>query len=378
MRVCIVYDCLFPYTIGGAERWYRNLAEWVASRGHEVTFLTRRQWDPGAEPAIPGVRVVVVAPSSDLYADGRRRIAPPLAFGLGVLVHLLRHGSRYDVVHTASFPYFSLLAAGWAARVRRFRLLVDWHEVWTRAYWRAYLGPLGGEIGWRVQELCLRVPQVAFCFSRLHAGRLSAAGLEPVVLEGQYAGPAGGGEPAPAEPVVVFAGRHIPEKRVRAVVPAVALAQKELPGLHAVVYGDGPERDEVLRQIAGAGLEEVVSAPGFVEAERLERSLETALCLLLPSSREGYGLVVLEAAARGTPTILVRGADNAATELVEEGVNGFVAPSASAADLAAKIAEVARAGHALRESTAAWFREHAERLSLERSLEIVAGVYGHG
>jgi hypothetical protein len=27
MRICVVYDCLFPHTIGGAERWYRNLAE---------------------------------------------------------------------------------------------------------------------------------------------------------------------------------------------------------------------------------------------------------------------------------------------------------------------------------------------------------------
>ncbi|HXW59667.1 MAG TPA: hypothetical protein VEJ23_09355 [Solirubrobacteraceae bacterium] len=27
MRARVVYDCLFPYTVGGAERWYRNLAE---------------------------------------------------------------------------------------------------------------------------------------------------------------------------------------------------------------------------------------------------------------------------------------------------------------------------------------------------------------
>ena len=52
-----------------------------------------------------------------LYEEsGRRRILPPLVFGLGVLWHLLPHGSRYDVVHTASYPYISLLAA---AAVRR-------------------------------------------------------------------------------------------------------------------------------------------------------------------------------------------------------------------------------------------------------------------
>ena len=37
VRVCIVYDCLFPYTIGGAERWYRNLAERLAAAGNDVT-----------------------------------------------------------------------------------------------------------------------------------------------------------------------------------------------------------------------------------------------------------------------------------------------------------------------------------------------------
>jgi len=47
MRICIVYDCLFPYTIGGGERWYRNLAERLAHEGHEVTYLTLRQWDRG-------------------------------------------------------------------------------------------------------------------------------------------------------------------------------------------------------------------------------------------------------------------------------------------------------------------------------------------
>src|SRR5919201_5370502 len=90
VRVCIVYDCLYPYTIGGAERWYRNLAERLASDGHEVTFLTRRQWPRGDEAVVKGVRVVAVSPRTGLYARGRRRILPPLLFGLGVLVHLLR------------------------------------------------------------------------------------------------------------------------------------------------------------------------------------------------------------------------------------------------------------------------------------------------
>src|SRR4051794_30344665 len=141
MRICVLYDCLFPHTIGGAERWYRDIGRRLAADGHDVTYVTLRQWDRGVDPDFQGVKVVTAGPQMELYGpEGQRRIAPPLLFGAGVLGHLLRHGGRYDVVHTASFPYFSLLAAGVARRIHRFGLVVDWHEVWTRAYWEGYLG----------------------------------------------------------------------------------------------------------------------------------------------------------------------------------------------------------------------------------------------
>ena len=374
--MCLVYDCLFPFTVGGGERWYRRLAERLSAEGHEVTYLTLRQWPRGADPGVAGVLVLPVGPRLRLYTrSGRRRIGPPLVFGLGVLAHLARRGRRYDVVHTASFPYFSLLAAGLLRRAGGFRLVVDWHEVWTRAYWRDYLGAVGGWIGWRVQRACARIPQRAFCFSRLHASRLRAEGLrgEVTVLEGEFAG----GAEAQVEPYVdsdapvVFAGRHIPEKRVPALVPAVAL----VPGLRAQIYGDGPERERVLALIGALGVADRVSAPGFVDADAIDAALRGALCLVLPSRREGYGLVVVEACAAGTPAVVVADPDNAATELVEEGVNGFVAPSASPEDLAAAIRRVRDAGAELRASTAAWYAANARRLSLADSLERVAEAY---
>ena len=376
MRVCLVYDCLFPHTVGGAERWYRGVAERLAAEGHEVTYLTLRQWDRGADPGVPGVRVVAAGPRLALYTrSGRRRIGPPLVFGVGVLWHLARRGRRYDVVHTASFPYFSLLAAGFLRRRGRYRLVVDWLELWTLSYWRDYLGRIGGWVGWRVQRACVRVPQRAFCLSELHAARLREEGLrsDVTVLRGIYAAPHPDAQveayvdPGP----VVFAGRHIAEKRVPSLIPALA----RLPDVRAEIYGDGPEREQVLSLIRSHGLEERVSAPGFVPHEQVDAALRSALCLVLPSRREGYGLVVVEACAAGTPAVVVADPDNAATELIEEGVNGFVAASDSPEDLAAAIVRVREGGAALRASTAGWYRANARRLSLEDSLERVAEAY---
>ncbi len=406
MRICLVYDCLFPYTVGGAERWYRNLAERLAKEGHEVTYLTLRQWERGEEPRIDGVDVVAVGPRMALYtADGRRKIAPPLVFGLGVLWHLLRNGRRYEVVHTCSFPYFSLLAAAAARPVGRYGLVVDWHEVWSRTYWREYLGGIGGAVGYAVQLLCARIPQQAFCFSRLHARRLRAEGLrgEPTVLEGEYAGTLDTPTAHPAEPLVVFAGRLIPEKQAPLAVAAFALAARRIaaseprgesgsraqtlgesgpapggapePMLRGEFYGDGPEREALERAIEEHGVGQIASAPGFVDASRIDEALTKAMCMLSTSRREGYGMVVIEAAARATPSVVVAGEDNAAVELVREGVNGVVAPTADPEAIAAAIVRVHEAGMAMRESTAKWFEQNARRLSLESSLRAVLASY---
>jgi glycosyltransferase involved in cell wall biosynthesis len=382
MRICMVYDCLFPYTVGGAERWYRNLAERLVADGHEVTYLTRRQWKRGTKLDLdPRIRVVSVGPRLELYTEsGRRRILPPLVFGAGVLWHLLRHGRRYEVVHTCSFPYFSLLAAALVRPLWRFGLVVDWFEVWSRSYWYDYLGGVGGRVGALVQRACVAVPQRAFCFSELHARRLREEGLRGgiTVLRGLYTGPTEPARASEGDPLVMFAARLIPEKRVALGVAAVAAAVARIPGLRAVFYGDGPEKGALLAAIAKHRLGEVVSAPGFAEAALVDADQRRALCMLLPSRREGYGLVVVEASARATPSVVVADEDNAAVELISEGQNGMVVQSDDPEAIADAIVKVHEAGLAMRESTARWFAENAEQLSLESSLQRVLESYDRG
>jgi glycosyltransferase involved in cell wall biosynthesis len=374
VRVCIAYDCLFPWTVGGAERWYRALAERLVAEGHEVTYITRLQWEPGAEPEIPGVRVVAVSRADPLYDDdGRRRIGPPLRFGAGVLRHLLRHRRSYDAVHLCSFPFFSLIAARLALAGSGVPVAVDWFEVWSRGYWEEYLGRAAGLVGHLIQRLCVLLTPRAFVFSELHERRLRDEGLrgDVVRLRGLWGGdPADVPEPRPAaQPsTVVFAGRHIPEKRAATIPAAMAL----LPDHRAQILGDGPERNAVLAEVARLGLSERVDVPGFVDASEVADAMATATCLLLPSVREGYGLVVVEAARLGTPSVVVAAPDNAAVELVEEGVNGIVAPDGSPEALVAAV----RAAAPLRGSTAAWFRSRARELSVDGSLDAVLAAYG--
>jgi len=380
VRIAIVYDCLYPHTVGGAERWYRSLAERLALR-HQVTYITRRQWSRGAMPDAPaGVRVVAVSGGTQLYTpSGRRRIVPPLRFGCGVLWHVLRHRGDYDVIHTCAFPYFPLIAAHLATACGGPPVVADWLETWSDEYWRTYLGGLRGRLGAAVQRLCMRLTKQACVLSALQAARLVEGGYKgkALILRGVYAGPTAPQECEPRrEPLVVYVGRHIPEKRVVAIPAAIAAARARIPGLRATIFGDGPDRQRVVAEIQRLRLQEVIQCPGFVPWEQVDATLRRALCLLLPSEREGYGLVVVEAAARGTPSIVVRAPDNAATELVDHEENGWVADSAAPHALASAIEAVHAAGPALVQRTHAWFAKNAPRLRLDGTINQLEALYG--
>lgn len=374
MRIAVVYDCLYPYTVGGAERWYRCLADHLA-KANDVDFVTRDFWGTDG-PADEKFNAVTVCPAGELYTQsGRRRILPGLRYGWGVFLHFLRNPRRYEIVSTASIPSFGLLATWLALRLRRSdtKLVVDWHEYWAKEYWVTYLGQFAGHIGFIMQAMAFRISDASITFSQAVTDRLQGAGYEKEIfrLPGLYDGPIDVDveERAATPPCVVFLGRLIPEKRATYIPAAIASAKRQIPDLKAKIFGDGPDRPAIQRRISELKLEEEIECPGFVEQNIVEIALNQALCLLFPSKREGYGLVVVEAASHGVPIVVTKHPDSAASELIEEDVNGYVAESADPDVLASKIVQVFERGDDLRSSTHRWFKSNIDWLPMSSSVE---------
>ncbi len=124
-----------------------------------------------------------------------------------------------------------------------------------------------------------------------------------------------------------------------------------------------------------AGVEDAIDAPGFVPEQAVDAALRSALCLVLPSRREGLGLAVLDAASRGVPSIVVRGPDNAATDLIVPGINGVIADGPAPSQLATAILDVAEGGEALRRSTREWWFTNQSRFAAETGVAAVLAVY---
>ncbi|WOQ68812.1 glycosyltransferase family 4 protein [Microbacterium limosum] len=373
LSIAIAYDCLFPATTGGGERQYRAFAEDLVRRGHRVTYLTA-DWGSAADDA--SFDVEKVCGRLRLYDErGVRRTAAALSYAFGLYRRLRRDRDRFNAVIVSGLPVFNVFAARMALRGSTTRVLIDYLEVWGRAQWQEYAGPLTGTVGWVLQRTAIALTPVATCHSQLSARRLRAERLrgELLVSPGLIDRAL---EVTPRlertdPPFALYVGRHIPDKRVEHIPAAVAAARQSVPGLHLVILGEGSSTPAVRRAIDSAASEEWTDMPGFVSERELHDLLARAACLVHPSRREGYGLVVVEAAAHGTPSVLVADEGNAATELIEPGVNGYIAASVEPGTLGEAIVRAVRQGDELRRTTRAWYEEAVEDRTIARTVDAI-------
>lgn len=372
-RVAVAYDCLFPYSTGGGERQYRAEAVELGLKGFEVDYLTATQWD-GPAPVEDAFRIVAVTGRLSLYSDdGVRRIPAALRYAGSLFGALLRRRRRYAAVIVSGLPIFNVFAARAALLGSGTKLVVDYLEVWHRRQWVEYSGAVTGTLAWLLQRAAIAITPIATCHSQLSATRLRREGLrgEPLVSPGLIDGAAEVPPPGPAAapPYVLYVGRHIPDKRVEVLPAAVAAARDGVPGLRLVVLGTGPSSDAVRAEVRRVGGEAWTRFPGFVSDAELDELLHGAACLVNPSRREGYGLVVVEANAHGVPVVLVADEGNASTELIDDGVNGVVSPTTSPADLARAIRVAVDGGDDLRRSARAWYDAAVGTRTIRRTVE---------
>ena len=104
--------------------------------------------------------------------------------------------------------------------------------------------------------------------------------------------------PRETKPTIVFVGRLSANKRPNDAIRAFGILRQTMPTAVLWVIGTGPMEDE-LRMSAPEGVQFLGKISSTEKIERLAR----AHVLIVTSVREGWGLVVTEAAAVGTPTI---------------------------------------------------------------------------
>ena len=138
--------------------------------------------------------------------------------------------------------------------------------------------------------------------------------------------------------VLVAAGRLVRLKGLHVLIDALSRLSRDL-GARLVVVGDGPERRALERQVAGAGLGDVVAFVGY-DANPW-RHLRRADVCVLPSLTEALPTVAAEALALGVPTV-ASDCSPGMRDYVADGVSGLLVPPDDAEALARALERILR------------------------------------
>jgi glycosyltransferase involved in cell wall biosynthesis len=345
-------DAIYPYNVGGADKRLWELARKLAENGkHEVHIYGMKWWQGPDTIVTNNVHLHGVCKVHELYnEDGVRSIKEALVFSLKVLLPLIK--ADYDVIDCNQFPYLPCFSGKIASIIKRKPLVITWLEVWD-AYWVLYLGTISGSVGRMIERLTMRLPDGIVAISQktridlIRRGKVRPERIDviPVGIDLERIVKIA---PARESTDVLFAGRLIHEKRVDLLLNAIAVAKKEIPTITCAIIGDGPERRMLEDLAVKLGVEENVIFTGFVDQDGLTAYMKASKVFVLPSIREGFGLVIVEANACGLPVISIRHDMSAVRELVKDGVNGFLVNDISAREIAEAIIKLVR-DDALRE-----------------------------
>jgi len=376
--VALVYDVLYPWVRGGAEKRYWEIARRLPAHGFEPHLFGPQYWEGPASIRKEGVWLHGVCAPRPLYGSaGTRSIGEAVAFARDLFPVLMRH--HFELIDCCAFPYFPWFSARAVAALRGVPILTTWPELWG-AYWRSYLGPVKGTIAQVIEQATVRLSQSHLCLSPFTERRVRAAcaraQVTPIPAGIDARTLAGYARPAAERRGIIFIGRLLAHKRVSDLLQALALTRATVPDATLTVIGQGPEETHLHALTKHLSLEAAVTFRADLSEEQLYTQLGQARCLVLPSEREGQGIVVAEAQATGTPPIVARGPETAAVDFVVDGKSGLSYPVSDVGALTTTL--LIMLGNDTRHcSITAGAQQAAARLDWDRVVvPSVVGLYG--
>ena len=342
---------------GGSERYVETMARGLVEHGAHVTIFCAAHEAAPSDQVVDGVRYVRRGNHLDVYL-------------LGVWSLLRRRFGRVDIVVDVQngLPFFTRLGT-------HKPVVVLVHHV-HREQWPVVFPGMLGKVGWWIERrlaplLYRRCQYIAV--SRATRTELMQLGVDKeriAVVHNGTARPPAVDAVKTVCPSLVVVSRLVPHKQIEHAVDAVAAIRDTHPDVSLTIVGSGWWEDDLRKHAADAGIGDLVSFEGYVTEARKHELLAESWLMLLPSIKEGWGLVVGEAAMHGTPTVAYRAAGGT-RESIDHGVSGLLADSYE--EVVDALADVL-GDHDVRSRLARGARSHSGRFTWGHSQAAFAHV----
>lgn len=244
---------------------------------------------------------------------GRYRVFPKTlqvdrGVSIRLLAWLLEHGSEYDLLVLRSALHPVVSTAAWAASRTGLPYVLTPHgclSAYTFEHRRTRLKKFYFRT---VERHTVRGASAVQCTCQQEADEIRQLGVECDIriIPHPYTGPIRSSTESHSGLRLLFLSRLHPMKGLDVLLPAFARVMNLHPEAELVIAGSGDpayER-EIRRRTKQLDIAASVSFSGFLTGESKEEAFDSSDVFILPSQRENYGIVVVEAMARGLPVVI--------------------------------------------------------------------------
>lgn len=329
MKIAFVCDAIYPYHRGGRETRLYEISTRLAKLGHEVHILTMNWWDGKKIKQENGVTLHGICKVKKIYTkQGIRSIWSAIYFSLNTFWPLLK--SEYDIVDVDHMPFFQLYSARLALWMKNKKMLATWHEVWGKKYWQSYLGNFKGIIAYSIERVAPLLPNKILSVSELTTSRLidrlnTTNKKISTINTGIDFQKINNTNSIANKSDIIYIGRLISHKNVNLLIDVVKKIKTTIPKVKCNIIGQGPEFNSLKEKITKENLANNINLLGYIPDQEAYSYLKASKIFISLSTREGFGISVLETQAAGLPAIIVNHPDNASTNLIKNNRNGLIA-----------------------------------------------------
>lgn len=318
MKIAMITDVYYPYVKGGVEKRISKIAEQL-SKSDDVHVYCMKFWEGDRDLKLnENLTLHGVCKSHSLYSsEGKRKVSQAISFSLNLIKPLFEED--YDIVEVSEFPFFHIFTAKAYCLIKKKPLIATWHEVWSLKYWIDYAGFFKGTVGFFIEKICSLLPD-EFIVNSGHTRKKLGKGK--IIYNGVDIDKIKSTKKSLEKYDILYAGRLSEHKNVDVLIKAVSILKKTNPIVRVGIIGDGPEKTKLKTLSERLKLSKNIDFPGFVD--EVYPYMKSSKIFVLPSEREGFGMVVMEALACGTPVITVNHPNNASVEFVSDGKDGYV------------------------------------------------------
>ncbi len=366
MEIAYVYDAVYPWVKGGAEKRIYEISKRMAARGHTVHCHGMKWWQGEDDRLLNRVHLHGICKPMPLYSGGKRSMKEAAYFA----AQLLAYPTDCDVIDCQNFPYLSCFSTKIHSSFRRQDLFITWHEVWGD-YWYEYLGRRG-ILGDFIEKAAARLTERNIAVSERTRRDLEGLGAKGVQVVPNGIDWQRIEQILPSEELsdIICVGRLVGHKNIDLLLQAVNLVKSEVPDVRTVIIGDGPEMQGLKSLVRRRKLEKNVEFCGFLEDyDDALALMKSSRVFASPSTREGFGMAALEANACGLPVVTVNHRMNAVVDLVTDQTGVVSEPTPEA--LAGGLCQAMQDGSVMRNRCV----ENARRYDWETICDRIEGVY---